>query len=825
MHVLIYSDDPGIGGVAQFDHMFSLGLRAAGFRVSLAQTRQDNPRAAERIQAGVEHCWFDYDTVADFPRTFVRVDEAAALIGRLRPDFILFSDSCPVSNFAGKQAAQALNVPFAARVGFVAPYLAENFAAHLPKLGALYDCAKAVVAVSQENLRLMERLFRLPPERGRVIYSGKNPAFFQPADPVERRARRERLGMPEDGVLCFTAARLEMVKGYQHQLAAIETLRGDPSWSRLFFAWAGPGSLQGDLEKIIAMRGLGGKVHLLGQCWDVPAWLDAADVFVLPAHAEGLPQAVMEAMAKRLPVVSTHVSGIPEALGDTGVLLPDPQTDPKGTEAGLARHIAALAANPDLRRAMGEACFRRADRLFHAERMVADYIALIVAPSAPASPASVSPAEVVRRLAKTAALPAPGEPVLFRSRLADAADAAALRPLAGLWTAYRDELATLAAGLAESRRIADRLGLKPSLGDLDAELIYLLIRVLQPELVCDIDDDMGGAGGWGETAAVALAALARNGRGRVETFVGRETIAGLPAETALRCALPPGCDAARHRLTIGDPRRTVAARLGAQPSALLSPDLTLITPQSDDAAAEWLVKTLFPRLNGPILLRGVMRGDSRPVDTAAALYVLSFLHHAGVRPAVFAACEPHIDRSGLAARHPVASSAALLGAPAAVNRETAAARQAALLRLLDGGAPDPAFPLISERLRPGSLKACVWTPAMPPEDRYVAATRAGVLERARIGVGELALLAGLVRANPAALPAGLLDELAARAFAPPPDGFDPACAVALLETAVQAGAAAAVAALLRGFAAAPPPPGELAERVARIAAAGRTNKD
>lgn len=810
MHVLIYSDDPGIGGVAQFDHMFSLGLRAAGFRAGLVQTRQNSPRADERVAAGVEHHWLDYDTVAEFTRTFTRVDEATALLARARPDFILFSDSCPVSNFAGKQAAAALGIPFAARVGFVAPYLAENFAVHLPRLAELYRLAAGVVAVSQENLRLMEQLFGLPPERGRVIYSGKGPAYFRPPDPDERRARRARLGIPDDGVLCFTAARLEMVKGYQYQLAAIEKLRAAPEWDRLYFAWAGPGSLQPELERILGDRGLRDRVHLLGQCWDVPAWLDAADIFVLPAQAEGLPQAVMEAMAKRLPVISTHVSGIPEALGDTGVLLPDPQIDPAGVADGLARHIAALAADPARRRAMGDACFRRADRHFHAERMVADYIALITGqrPAPPAAPPPETAAGLAAALAGCA-LPAPGVVPAFRARLCGDDGAAAAR-LAGLWDAHGDELADFAAAMAERRAETAGLGLPAALGDGEAELIYLLIRTLQPELVCDIGC------GRGEAAAAALAALTRNGRGRLEMFEAQDTVAGLPVETAFRCALPAGCDAARHRLTIGDPRRAVPARLGAARA-----DFLILGPLTDDVMAEWAVKTLPARLAGPALWRGVLHGDGRPVATPAAVYLLSFLQHAGAQPLAFGRHEGRLNRARLAARHPVPSAALLLGAPATsqpANSQPDAGGTAdgALIRLLDGGGPAADFPLTSERLHPGALRGRVWDGATRAEDRYVAALHAGALDRARPGLAELLALNAHFRANPGpgAGPVGLLEDWAGRA-----GDFDPAAAVLLLETAALAGAGTAVARLLETLRAAPPPGAELTARVARVAAA------
>jgi hypothetical protein len=87
--------------------------------------------------------------------------------------------------------------------------------------------------------------------------------------------------------------------------------------------------------------------------------------------------AVMEAMAKGLPVVATAVGGIPEGLGDTGKLLPDPNTDPEGTARELAKTVEAWARNPELRHQIGQACKQRAEKLFKEERMLAESIEAI----------------------------------------------------------------------------------------------------------------------------------------------------------------------------------------------------------------------------------------------------------------------------------------------------------------------------------------------------------------------------------------------------------------------------------------------------------------
>src|SRR5205823_10081808 len=118
-------------------------------------------------------------------------------------------------------------------------------------------------------------------------------------------------------------------------------------------------------------------VHLLGQRRDAVDWLSAADVFVLTSLAEGMPLAVMEAMAKGLPVMATAVSGVPEELGTTGRLLPDPKRAPEALMRVLVAAIEAWAASAELRRSLGAACQERARVMFREERMLAETRAVI----------------------------------------------------------------------------------------------------------------------------------------------------------------------------------------------------------------------------------------------------------------------------------------------------------------------------------------------------------------------------------------------------------------------------------------------------------------
>ena len=369
-HILVYTDDPQHGGVAHYNHALLLALARAGHRVSCVQSTSASPLVQEQREAGVRHLWLDYATDREFGRTVQDKSHAEWIFRVERPDLIVFSDCSPVSNLAARDVALALGIPYVAVVGFVGEYLAKNFAGQLARLAGQYAQATDVVAVSQENLDLLRTRFGLAADRGRVIHYGRPARFFSPRDETVRARLRAEAKIPADAVVCFTAARLATVKGFDSQLKAAKRLHGSAAGERVHFVWAGDGDQRAALEREIAQQGLGGVVHLLGQRWDVADWYDAADIFVLPSRMEGMPLAIMEAMAKGLAVVTTAVSGIPEELGDTGRLLPDPATDAVGVVTGLVETVAAWAANPAECRAQGERCRERAMRMFREELMI-----------------------------------------------------------------------------------------------------------------------------------------------------------------------------------------------------------------------------------------------------------------------------------------------------------------------------------------------------------------------------------------------------------------------------------------------------------------------
>ena len=189
--------------------------------------------------------------------------------------------------------------------------------------------ALGFVAVSQAVSQILQA-GGVSPQRIRVVYDGvERPAASPPAE----------LG-PGQVVLAVGA----LVDHKDHRtLAAAAKLLPE---SR--FLVAGEGELREELDSL-------GGLELLGQRRDVPALLARAQVFVHCSKEEGLGQSVLEAMRAGVPVVATRAGGVPESVGERGVLV-DIQ-DPAALAAGIARVLAGEGPDPALARAYADEHF------------------------------------------------------------------------------------------------------------------------------------------------------------------------------------------------------------------------------------------------------------------------------------------------------------------------------------------------------------------------------------------------------------------------------------------------------------------------------------
>lgn len=120
--------------------------------------------------------------------------------------------------------------------------------------------------------------------------------------------------------------------------------------------WVGDGLYRKELEKLAKTLGLDKRVNFCGHLANRDAviqQLDRADVFVLPSHQEGLPRAMIEAMARGLPCIGSTVGGIPELLDFEDMVLP-------GDVTALAQKIREVVTNPERMARMSDSNLKKA---------------------------------------------------------------------------------------------------------------------------------------------------------------------------------------------------------------------------------------------------------------------------------------------------------------------------------------------------------------------------------------------------------------------------------------------------------------------------------
>jgi glycosyltransferase involved in cell wall biosynthesis len=226
--------------------------------------------------------------------------------------------------------------------------------------------ADAVVAPSRATAEELRRDYGA--QRVEVIPNGVAPG----SSPDRHR--------PELPPVILYAGRLRSRKAVAVLIAALPRVLAEVPACRLVIVGGGEQSAR--VAAAVRARGLTSRVELAGVLprASVVERLAAADVFCLPSTYEGLPLAILEAMAAGLPVVATAVAGNPEAVEDgvTGLLVPPESA------AALATALISLLRDPELRRRMGEAGRRRIAERFAIATVVERHLTLLQELSRPA---------------------------------------------------------------------------------------------------------------------------------------------------------------------------------------------------------------------------------------------------------------------------------------------------------------------------------------------------------------------------------------------------------------------------------------------------------
>ena len=349
MRIVELVDTLGIGGLERMTVDLAIQLHRRGNEVSVVCLRKSGPLEQVLHDAGIP-------TFALNKPEGIHLKTFSALVRYLKRTGadVVHTHNIAVHHY-GAVAGRIARVPAIINtrhgLGHYYDDKAERLFARACRL------TDRVVAVSSAAYDHFVSTSRVPAKKWTYIYNGI---------PVER-FNFTPAGAP--GEICFgTVGRLDAIKDHRGILEAFARVRADYPQIRLRILGDGPCRMM--LEDYVRELRLADVVEFEGASLDVPGFLAGLDVFVMGSKSEGLPLAILEAMAAGLPVATTAVGGIPELIeeGVTGWLCP-----PSQPESLAAIMKLAISAN---RRQMGEMARTRIRNTHSVEQMAIGYEAL-----------------------------------------------------------------------------------------------------------------------------------------------------------------------------------------------------------------------------------------------------------------------------------------------------------------------------------------------------------------------------------------------------------------------------------------------------------------
>lgn len=264
----------------------------------------------------------------------------------------------------------AMPAAFLARIPLVHTMHSKHALETIPKLRFFMRVAapflRNIVCVTEPLRDYCIQVLRFNPAKVRVIQNGVDLKVFTP--------QGEKAALPwgaEEGRFVFgNVARLHEAKDLGNLVRAFAIVHARHPGTRLVLV--GDGEERGALESLIAGLRLGGAVHITGIRKDIPALLRSLDMFVLSSRHEGMPMAVLEAMACGIPVLSTQVGGIARLNANSPCVT---LVLPEDSEA-LAAKMTTLMLDTELRNTLAENARQCVLRTYSAEASASAYYTL-----------------------------------------------------------------------------------------------------------------------------------------------------------------------------------------------------------------------------------------------------------------------------------------------------------------------------------------------------------------------------------------------------------------------------------------------------------------
>lgn len=230
----------------------------------------------------------------------------------------------------------------------------------------LWGLANQVLSVSEAHRKKVTRIVGFPHSQIKAIVNGVDTERFSPKPDIKNEVR-EKLGLKKDSICIGTVGSLRPVKNQMLLINACKTIL--PRFEQVEILIVGEGSLRSQLMQKVHTLGFSKKIHFLGTQNNIPEILNGLDIFVLPSLNEGMPNAVLEAMACGIPVIASAVGGVPEVINDNenGITIPPENEDQ------LTTKLITLIENQEKRRVFGTQARKTVQERFSLVQMVSKY--------------------------------------------------------------------------------------------------------------------------------------------------------------------------------------------------------------------------------------------------------------------------------------------------------------------------------------------------------------------------------------------------------------------------------------------------------------------
>lgn len=247
--------------------------------------------------------------------------ELRNIIRAERPD--LLHTTLLLANIAGRFVAQTVRIPVVTTLAnqeYGPEHRANSqYGAWSVRAVQVTDMLSAPLttcfhAVSADVAAVMSRRLRIPGDRIRVVYRGRDPARLGQPTLARRMRTRAALSIDAEAPVVLSVARLDRQKGVDTTIDAFRSLITRIPGAILLVA-----GRPGNASAVVRAKAKGRQdIRLLGHRDDVPDLMCAADVLSFPSRWEGLGGTLIEAMALRLPIVASDIPPVAETMGDVG---------------------------------------------------------------------------------------------------------------------------------------------------------------------------------------------------------------------------------------------------------------------------------------------------------------------------------------------------------------------------------------------------------------------------------------------------------------------------------------------------------------------------